>query len=120
MLLYGKKVKQWIFQKLFKSVISKLVNAVKLYKYMNLYEYQRSRLFTDLCPRSLIFNILKLLFLKKNTRPMEAIFHVEPSWDGRMQVSINALYHMTKMASMPIYAKKLSKPSSLEPKGRLP
>ena len=28
MLLYGKKVKQWIFQKLFKSVISKLVVAV--------------------------------------------------------------------------------------------
>ena len=28
MLLYGKKVKQWIFQKLFKSVISKLVDAV--------------------------------------------------------------------------------------------
>ena len=28
MFLYGKMVKQWIFQKLFKSVLSKLVDAV--------------------------------------------------------------------------------------------
>ena len=34
---------------------------------MNLYEYQRSRPFVDLYPRSLRFNILKLLFLKKKT-----------------------------------------------------
>ena len=31
---------------------------------MKLYEYGRSRSFTDLCPRSLWFNVLKLLFLK--------------------------------------------------------
>ena len=41
-----------------------------------------------------------------------------PSWDGRMKVSTNGLCHMTKMATMPIYAKILSKSSSLEPKGR--
>ena len=56
------------------------------------------------CLMSLRFNIFKLLFLK-NTRPIEAIFHVEPSWDGRMKVSTNGLCHMTKMAAMPINAK---------------
>ena len=56
-------------------------------------------------------------FSSKNTRPIEAIFHVEPSWDGRMKVSTNGLCHMTKMTTMPLYAKKLSKSSSLELKG---
>ena len=56
---------------------------------MNLYEYQRSRPFIDFGPRSLRFNILKLLFLKKNKGTIEAIFHVESSWDGRMKASIN-------------------------------
>ena len=34
----------------------------ELNKYMNLYEYQRSKSFIDFGPRSLRFNILKLLF----------------------------------------------------------
>ena len=42
-------------------------------------------------------------FSSKNTRPIEAIFHVEPE---RMKVCTNGLCHMTKMAAMPIYAKK--------------
>ena len=54
-------------------------------------------------------------FLKKITRLVEAIFQVELLWDGRMKARINGLCHMTKMADMPIYAKKSS---SLEPKGR--
>ena len=41
---------------------------------------------------------------QKNTRPIEAIFHVEPSWDKRMKVNTNGLCHMTKMAAMPIYS----------------
>ena len=36
----------------------------QLNEYMNLYEYQRSRSFTDLGPRSLRFNIFKLYFLR--------------------------------------------------------
>ena len=38
----------------------------KLNVYMNLYEYQRSRSFIDLGPRSLRFNIFKLLFLRNS------------------------------------------------------
>ena len=34
-------------------------------EYMNLYEYQRSRSFIDLRPRSVRFNIFKLLLLRK-------------------------------------------------------
>ena len=36
----------------------------QLNKYTNIYEYQWSRSFNDLCPRSLRFNIFKLHFLK--------------------------------------------------------
>ena len=50
----------------------------QLNEYMNLYEYQRSRSFTDLGPRSLRF------FSVETARPTEAKFHVEPPWDGRM------------------------------------
>ena len=35
-------------------------------EYMNLYEYQRSRSFIDLHPRSLRFNIFKLLLLRNH------------------------------------------------------
>ena len=48
-------------------------------------------------------------------RLIEAKFYVKPPWDGGMKMSKNDLCHMTKMATMPIYGKKLEK-SSLEPK----
>ena len=41
----------------------------------------------------------------KNTRLTETIFQVEHFWDGRMKASLNGLCHMTKITSMPIYAK---------------
>ena len=61
----------------------KVGRCCQLNVYMNLFEYQRSRSFIDFGPRSLRFNTFKLIFL----RPMEAIFYVEPPWDGRMKVS---------------------------------
>ena len=54
-------------------------------------------------------SIFSNFFSSKSTRPIEAIFHVEPSWYGRMEMSINGLYHVTKMAAMPIYAKRTFK-----------
>ena len=42
----------------------KVGRCSQLNEYMNLYEYQRSRSFIDLCPRSLRFNIFKLLLLR--------------------------------------------------------
>ena len=73
---------------------------------MNLYEYQRSRSFTDLGPRSLRFNILKLFSLE-TAKPIEAKIHVKPSWDGRMKIYSNGEGHMTNMATIPIYGKTL-------------
>ena len=35
-------------------------------------------------------------------------FHVAPPWDGGMKVSSNGFYHMTKMATMPIYGKTVN------------
>ena len=42
----------------------KIGRCIQLNEYMKLYEYQRSRSFTDHRPRSLRFNIFKLLFLR--------------------------------------------------------
>ena len=51
MLLYGKKVKQWIF---FSETVVvyyiKVGRCSQLNEYMKLYEYQRSRSFIDLDP----------------------------------------------------------------------
>ena len=43
------------------------------------------------------------IFFSETTGPIEAKFHVEPSWDG----GTNGPGHMTKMAAMPIYVKNL-------------
>ena len=61
MLLYGKKVKQWIFQAAVGYDI-KVGRCSQLHEYMKLYEYQRSRSFIDLS-KSLRFKMFKLLFL---------------------------------------------------------
>ena len=81
---------------------------------MNLYEYQRSRSFIDLCPRSLRFNIFKPFSLK-TARPIEAKFHVDHPLDGGTKICSNGPGHMTKMAAMPIYGKNDKKSPSLEP-----
>ena len=43
--------------------------------------------------------------------------HVEPPWEGGMEVCINGPGQMTKMAAMPIHGKNLQKSSS-EPEVR--
>ena len=45
---------------------------------------------------------------------------MESPWDGGMKVYSNDPGHMTKMAAMLIYGKKLKKSSSPEPKGQWP
>ena len=72
---------------------------------MNLYEYQRSRPFNDLGPNSLRFNIF--IFFLGTARLIEVKFHVESPWDGGTKVCSNGPGHMTNMAAMPIYGKKI-------------
>ena len=63
-LLYGKKVKKKMdFSETIVVYDVKVGRGSLLNDYMNLYEYQRSRSFIDLDPRSLRFNIFKFLFL---------------------------------------------------------
>ena len=66
---------------------------------MNLYEYQRSRSFVYLGPRSLRVTFSNFSSLK-TARPIKAKFHVKPPWDGRMKVSSNG---PGGMAAMSIY-----------------
>ena len=40
---------------------------------------------------------------------IEAKWHMEPLWDGIMEVYLNGPGHMTKMFAMPIYGKNPSK-----------
>ena len=65
-------------------------------EYIMIYETQpRSMSFTDLCPRSLRFNIFKLLFKKKKKKkkPFEAKFHKKPAWDVKLNF-IKSLHGM--------------------------
>ena len=41
-------------------------------------------------------------YFSETTRPIEAKFHVAHPWDEGMKVNTNALYHITKMAAMPV------------------
>ena len=49
------------------------------------------------------------IFSSETTGEIEAKFHMESQWDGGTKVYTRDLGHMTKMAAMPIYGKKLSK-----------
>ena len=82
---------------------------------MNLYEYQRSRSFIDLHPRSLRFTFSNFFSLE-TSRPIEAKFHVERPWDTGMKVCLNGLCHMTAIyghcgqdGPTPTYCKNLKK-----------
>ena len=46
-------------------------------------------------------------FFLEPPRSIEAKFYVEPPWDRVMKASTNGLCHVTNMAVMPIYGKKL-------------
>ena len=59
-----KKVKQWIFLETAILYDVKIGRCSKLNEYMNLYEYQRSRSFIDIHPRSLRFTFSNFFSLE--------------------------------------------------------
>ena len=71
---------------------------------MKLHEYQRSRLFIDLGPRSLRFNISNLFFLQ-TALLIKTKCYVAPPCDRGMIDCANGPGYMISMASMPIYGK---------------
>ena len=69
-------------------------------------------------PALMLYMYIATIFediLLKNPWPINAKFYVEPPWEGGTKVYINGPGHMTKMAVMPIYGKKIQKSSSPEP-----
>ena len=74
----------------------------QLKEYMNLYEYQRSKSFINLHPRSLWFNIFKLLLLGNHLANLKPnfIWSLHGMWG--MKICSNVPGHMT----MPIYMVK--------------
>ena len=92
-----------------------------LNEYIDLYEYQRSRTFTDLV-QGHSGSTFSNFFSWETAMPIEAKFHVEPQWDRGTKVYSNGLGHMTKTTAIPIhvYGKNMKNSSSLEPKGRWP
>ena len=83
-------------------VYVKVGRCSQLNEYMNQYEYQWSRSFIDLGPRSLIFTFSNFFSLETDM-PIDTKFHVAPPWDGGIKVCSNGPDHMTNMAAMPIY-----------------
>ena len=73
---------------------------------MKPYEYERSRSFIDLVEGH-SDSTFSDFFSLETARPIEAKFYVEPPWDEGMKVIRNGLFHMTKLAAMPIYGKDL-------------
>ena len=98
------KVKTMNFSETIVVYDEKVGRCSQLNEYMKLYEYQRSRSLIDLGPNlsdSIFFNF----FSAVTTWPLEAKFHVEPSWDRGMKSCSTGRGHLTKMATMSIYGK---------------
>ena len=57
---------------------------------MNLYEYQRSRSFTDLGPNSFRFNIL-FFFSLETAKLIEDEFHLYPPWVEVVPIIVAAI-----------------------------
>ena len=57
----------------------------------------------DRCPLGYLLNF----FSSITTKLIEAKIHVEPPWDVGTKADSNGPDHMTKMATMSIYGKKL-------------
>ena len=55
------------------------------------------------------------VFSSETAWPIKAKFYMKPPLGGGTKAYINGPGHMTKMAAMPIYGKKLKKSSSPEP-----
>ena len=104
MLLYEKKVKQWIFSETIVVYGIKVGKCSQLNEYMKLYEYQRSRSFIDLGPNhsdSIFLNFVTSV----TTWLIFAKFYVGSPWHEGTKACSNCLGHMTKMATISTYGK---------------
>ena len=84
---------------------------------MSLYEYQRSRSFTDLGQKVTQDSTFSDFFFLETAWPIEVKFYVEPPKNGGTKVCSTGPSYMTKMATMAIYGKNFKKSFPPEPKG---
>ena len=77
----AKKIKQWIFSETIVVYAIKVGRCSQLNEYMKLYEYQRSRSFSDPFSKSIRFKIFKLLFLS-NHLAFEARWAIQDQWSS--------------------------------------
>ena len=54
-----------------------------------------------------ILQLFLSIFFSETNWPINAKYHVNPPGEVRKKVNVNGPGHMTKMAAMPIYGKKL-------------
>ena len=92
----------------------------KLNAYLKIRMCLRSRSFFDFGQWSLRFRYRQHFQTSSPQKPLgqSVKFHVDPPLNGGMKICSNApASHMTNMATMPMYGKKLKKSSSLELSG---
>ena len=92
-----------MLQKLLKCYELKVCTYSLLNEYINTFGFPRSRSLFDLCPRPLRFLLFNICC--KAARPIEAKFHVELLWVGKVKGCSKGPGHVTKMAAMPITGK---------------
>ena len=86
---------------------------------MNLYDFQRSRLFVDLGSRSFRFNIFKLPFLRNRSADWSQISSASSMGQANDNLFKRSRSH-DNVTAMSINGKNLNKSSYLEPIGRWP
>ena len=79
----------------------------KLTESMDLYDYKGQGHSLTLVQGHSDSTFSNYFFSWESTMPIEAKFHVEPQRDRRTKVCSNGPGHITKMATMPIYGKKI-------------
>ena len=80
---------------------------------VSLYDRQACRPYVCVCVCVCVYVCVCVLstfsniFFSETAGLIEAKFHIKPPWDGGMKICSNGPGHMTKLAAMFIYGKKL-------------
>ena len=62
------------------------------------------------CPSSVVRpSTISNVFYSETAWPIKAKLYVQPPWEGGTKVYINSPGHITNIAAMPVYGKKLKK-----------
>ena len=101
------------FEKLyFEYCGSQSLFSLDMFNLVSINKFQRSRLTFDLSAKVAHIGVpstyLNIVF-SETTKPIEIKFHTMTPYDWLAKICTNCYGHMTKMATKPIYGKKLFK-----------